>query len=172
METRISIDIFIWFWLLCLIIFSYSIYYQLVKRDIGFSERIYIFKVSIYMLLLLVFLWFFIDNTIKIYIVSGNYLIGLFWMLCVTLILYMYINIIGLFHYKAKNYQSLVYFSVLLYFALNGFGYLGIKIIIDSDYLLYKTFQTNAVYGIYFILYNIILFLLFYFITILTERDI
>jgi len=171
METRISIEVFLFFWIIALIILLYTIYYQIFKNS-GFSERVYIFKVSIYMLVLLIVLWKFIDNTIKIYIVSGNYLIGLFWMLLVSLIIYMYINICGFIHIRTKNYQAIIYLAILLYFSLSGFGYLGIKIFIDSEYLFYKTFQTNDKIGIFFMLYNLSFMLLLFFLSILIEREI
>jgi len=171
--TKYPIDyrLFYILWIISFLLLIYSLYYQF--RKINLSERLFALKLTFYSGIMLLILFVFIRKWIQIFIMSSShYTIGLMWTLMVSLILYMYINVCGFLKTKSSNRYEYILVIFLVLFSISGFGYFGLRIVfVENDYLYYNTFQTNSYRGIKFIAYNIIYFLLIYFISYLIERE-
>ena len=171
--TKYPVDerIFYIIWIISFILLVYSVYYQF--RKIHLSERVFALKLTFYSGIMVLILYVFIRKWIVIFIMSSShYTTGLMWTLMVSLILYMYINVCGFLKTKSSNRYEYILVIFLVMFSISGFGYFGLRIVIvENDFLYYNIFQTNSSKGIKFIAYNVLYFLLIYFISYLIERE-
>lgn len=172
--TKYPIDerIFYIIWIISLILLIYSVYYQF--RKIQLSERAFALKLTLYSGIMFLILYVFIMKWIEVFIISSShYITGLMWTLMVSLILYMYINVCGFLKTKSSNRYEYILVVFLVMFSVSGFGYFGLRIVINNadNYLYYNIFQTNSSKGIKFVAYNVLYFLLIYFISYLIERE-
>lgn len=96
---------------------------------------------------------------IEIYFVSGAEEMGT-WLfsLMISFTFGMFLAACGLIVKERSALLKFLIIVCLTYLALNGFGYLGIKVVFRGffeDYFVYNEFQTNGPQGIYFFMLNI-----------------
>jgi len=164
-------DLLIAIWLILWLLLIYSIYYQFRKATI--NERGVAIKLTAYSLICLYIIYLLLIYKLEVYIItSEKYVIGLMWTLIVSLIIYMYLNIIGVIKMKGSNQTEIAIIFFLLYMSIAGFGYFGIRVIIHTKYLFYEVFQTNSYHGVRFLAFNVWFLLLIYFISFFTEREV
>lgn len=175
-DYAISRTIILIAWIISWILFLYSIYYQFRENTI--TERQASFHLTIYSIISLSILYLLIYRKLDVYIsTTSNYVIGLLWTLIVSLIFYMYLNVCGFWKAKSNMSYEIFIIFILIYLSLSGFGYFGLKIVINQyEYngmriLYYNQFQSNSHKGVKFIGYNVFYLIIIYFISFLFERE-
>jgi len=141
-------------------------------NDIWTYLKVFLLSVFIVLLLLLFSL-----EIIIIYITLGTETGSESWIFVLlnSILLGIYLNVCGLKFGSNKNeLMKYMILFCLVYIALSGFGYLGVLIEFRepiSDYLNYRFIQTNSTIAIEFIIWNIVLFILIYFISFMVEKE-
>lgn len=147
------------------------------RKSESFSDTWIFIRVCLFALVIILCLLIFAFSVIKIFVTIGNETGTESWIFTIinALLLGMYLNICGILTSKKYNPTRVLFFFVLIFLAVSGFGYLGLLIEFGSPVdtiLFYYKYQGNSAHGIFFFSYNIILFTLIYFISFITEGDI
>ena len=163
-------------WIIGWSLLIFSLYNQFKKQSI--TERQAYLKILLYSACFLCLIGMLVYRYIDIFICSSDkYIVGLLWTILNSVIMYVYLNICGIFKVKSDKKTEIVILIGLLSFSLLGFGYFGIRFTINPNfifyrYLYYHSYQSNSYRGIKFIGYNLIYLLIIFFMTTLTEREI
>lgn len=161
--------------IICFIAVIYVVYVY-GKTD-SFNDIWMFLKVIFLVIFINLFLLLFAIEVIIIYITLGTETGSESWIFVLlnSILLGIYLNVCGLKFGSNKNeIMKYTILFVLVYIAVSGFGYLGVLVEFRepiSDYLNYRFIQTNSTIAIEFIIWNIVLFILIYFISFMVEKE-
>ena len=152
----------------------YILYFRKDKES--FSDTALFLRILVYSAVIILFLLIFVFRVIVLYITAGKETGSESWIftICNALLLGIYINVIGFQSNISNNAIRYIIIFTLVFIALSGLGYLGILIEFRkpvSDILFYNEYQSNSAKGIYFFSFNVLFFILIYFISFITESE-
>lgn len=160
-----------------IILFILTFYLMYFRKDNeSFSDTALFLKILLISVIIILLLLVFVFRVIVLYITAGTETGSESWifMLCNALLLGMYLNVIGFQLDTNSNAIRYMLIFTLVYIAISGFGYLGLLIEFRepvSNLLFYNEYQSNSAKGIIFFSFNVLLFILIYAISFLTESE-
>lgn len=152
--------------------------FYFLKGNESFSDTWIYLRILIVSIIFVLFLLIFSYEILVIYITIGIETGSESWIfvILISLLIGVYMNVVGIHLEKDGNGSNIkfVILFVLIYLSLSGLGYLGILIEIRkpiSNYLMYRFFQTNSTHGIWFMFYNLSIFIVIFFISFIVEKE-
>jgi len=147
-------------------------YYNLWHYDYKALKIEMIFYGAIIIIILLILTYFLGVWRLDIVAPTDNWLDGVLYTILNALVFGAYMNTLGLFNDGVQNktmYYLLIIFVV--FFFLSGLGFWNFVFYINLPFLFYKYFSLSTHHGIYFIWYNLTLFLIIYVMSFMFERE-
>lgn len=154
--------------ILCLIL-SLIIYFNFQHKEL--SERVLLIKLCIILVIGILVCLAFLFELIKVWISVDSTNSNFIWTILISILLGIYMSILGITN-SMKNPNRIMLLIITIYLFLVGLGIFGFLIYIDMPFLLYKFYESNTIRGIYFLLSNLYILIIFYVVSFLTESEV